>query len=226
MITIAYNVTESSSDQETGETAVNSSPRLIRFDSVVSVAHEGAATVTERAVEGGVTADHKRAEQARVTVEAWVTNTPLDAPPEGGVDAVISADVTSLADTGANVLQFSQAFDRVRGVAAELDLLRRDPITITLTTPTRDYEAVQLVSVSTPVGLESGPDALLFTMEFLEVTVAETRTGEAPVPREPRGQSRQDQGGQQGADSDEGEAAEENNESILLGMVEEYGTSF
>jgi hypothetical protein len=223
MIRLSYTFDRVSEDTTTGERTLDSGSRVLELDAVVNVSAEQHATLTERAVEGGVGVDHKRAEQTRITVEGWVSNTPLGAPPPGGTDARISATSVQQSTTGANVLQFNAEFDRVVGVFSELRRLAREPVAITLSTPTREYEEVQLVSVSAPMNVDSGRDAMLVVLEFVEVRIAETRDTEAPVPREPRGARRANRGPQQGAE----DAAEntERNESTLVSMLRGAGVS-
>lgn len=221
MIRITYSTESSSLDSATGERSLSSSVRSLVFDAVEVVNHEAAASLTGKAVEGGVTSDHKRADPRRVSVEAWVSNTPLDAPPEGGLDATVSADAIEQTDTGANVIGFTSEFDRVRGVFNELHRLARNPIALTLSTPSQEYEDVQLVSVTTPTDAESGVDAARFSLEFQEVEVAETRETSTPIPREPRGARAADAGGQEGGE--DSDANSENNASDLHTLLENLG---
>lgn len=202
MIQLTYSLEATTQDQTTGETAVSSALRVLEFDAVTSVSHEAGAALTEKAVEGGVTSDHKSPSPRRISVEAWVSNVPLGAPPPGGLDATVSADVTSQPETDANVIGFSEAFDRVRGVFNELHRLAREPVAISLSTPVQDYEDVQLVSVTTPTDQETGTDAARFSLEFQEVNVVETRDTATPIPREPRGAGAGSNGAQEGAEGD------------------------
>lgn len=181
-----------------GDLESTSYEHTLEFDVVTSETHEGSSVLTERAVESGAPiTDHKRANPRRVTIEAIVSNTPLGAPPASGYAQTTIQTSISKEDGRANVVVFSAEFDRIADVMATLDRLRLEATFVTLTTSRRSYDAVQIVSVSEPRSPEDG-DSQRFMIEIQEVRIAQTRTVDAPRPREPRGSEPRDRGGQEG----------------------------
>jgi hypothetical protein len=181
------------------------------FDCITAETHEGTSVLTEHAVEdGSPIADHKRANPRKLTIEAIVTNTPLDAPPPSGygasgITAQIQASTVRIANPDgsngtrnvkANVIQFSATFDRMVDVAATLSRLRLEATPVTITTRIRTYDALQVVSVTEPRKAEDG-DSITFTIECQEVRIATSRTIDTPRPREPRGRPTTDRGAQE-----------------------------
>lgn len=200
-----------SEDSEEGTREVVFTENTIEFDCVTSETHEGVSELTEHAVETGAPiSDHKRQKPRRLTIEALVTNTPLGAPPPSGFDggaAPITAEVRAeeIGEAGegqrarANVVVFSAAFDRMVDVFNALDALRAGDTFVTITTRIRTYESMQIVSVTSPREAEDG-DSLRFAIECSEVRIAETRTVDAPIPREPRGATTTDRGAREGSE--------------------------
>lgn len=176
----------------------------VAFDAVTSITVEGTSVLTEHAVESGAPiSDHKRANPRRITIEAVVSNTPIDRPPASGYGEASTVEVrTTKPDDGSgNVQEFLTAFDRIQDVIDTLDRLRLEATAVTLSTGRRTFEAVQIVSVSEPREVEDG-DTQRFTIEIQEVRIAQSRTVDAPRPREPRGARERDRGGQEGAGAD------------------------
>ena len=175
-----------------GESATEIAFHVLEFDCVTSETHEGTSVLTEHAVESGApVSDHKRANPDRVSIEAIVTNTPLDAPPPSGF---ASSNVTvRISKDGAQVKEFSEAFDRVQDVIDTLDRLRLESVPITLSTRWKTYENVQIVSVVRPRDSTDG-DSSRFTVDLVSVRTAFARDIDAPLPREPRGNPRRDRG--------------------------------
>ncbi len=190
---------QSESYSEEGELSASNAEHTLVFDAVLSESHEGTSVLTEHAVESGAPiSDHKRANPARLTIEALVTNTPLLAPPASGYGEgpAVTAEVRKDEDVKANVVIFSASFDRLADVETTLRRLRLEATPVTVSTRVRTYEQVQVVSVTCPREPEDG-DSLRFQIEFQEVRVAQSRTVDAPRPREPRGRRRTDAGDQE-----------------------------
>lgn len=219
MIVLTYEIEASTVDQETGDQTLTAGLRTLEFDAVITSSPETTAELTDKAVEGAASSDHKRIGQRTIAVDAWVSNTPLGAPPPGGLDSTISADQVAQ-DSGGTVAEFSEEFDRVRGVFNELDRLVRNAVAITLSTPTQEYEDVQLVSMKAPTTQETGTDAIQFSLEFVEVRVVETRLADTPIPREPRGARAGDSGDQNPAEDEE--SNQEENQSTLSEWSERF----
>jgi hypothetical protein len=201
VLKISWN-TQNFTLQTSGDLEATSYEHTLEFDVVTSETHEGSSVLTEHAVESGAPiSDHKRANPRRISIEAIVSNTPTGAPPRSGyAETTIETSISK--DEGLpNVLVFSRQFDRIGDVLATLDRLRLEATSVTLTTSRRTYDAVQIVSVTEPRSPEDG-DTQRFQIEIQEVRVAQSRTVEAPRPREPRGNEQRDRGGQE-AESDQ-----------------------
>ena len=179
--------TEAQSTNAEGENEVNTTYHLLEFDAVLSEEHGAESDLTDHVVESGAAiSDHKRPKPRTLQIDGLVTNTPLGFPPPSGFGTrAISAEVRkSVGSAKANVVVFSEEFDRVVDVAETLDRLRAEAIDLTIETVIRTYEDMQLVSVSAP--RKEAIDAVTFSLRFREVFRAETQTVEAPLPREPR----------------------------------------
>lgn len=204
-----------SEDSEEGERELVFAENVLGFDCVTSETHEGISEITEHAVETGAPiSDHKRTKPRRLTIEALVSNTPLGAPPPSGFDsgAPISAEVRAeeIATAGdgqgqrprASVVVFSASFDRMVDVFAALEALRTGDQFVTISTRIAVYENMQIVAVTSPREPEDG-DTLRFSIEAVEVRIAETRSIETPIAREPRGSSETDRGSREGTEPSE-----------------------
>lgn len=205
--TITWESESESLDQTTGDLVVARAVHVLEFDCVTRETHDASAFLTEQTVERGAPiADHKRPEADRLSIEAWVTNTPLGAPPESGDRG--AAVETRISD---GVLTYARTFDRVADVHAVVRELSRSPILVTVSTALEVYEEMTVVAVSEVREVQNGA-AQVFTIDLIKVRVAETQTVEAPTPREPRGQARRDRGTQEGQDAENGSAR---NQSLL-----------
>jgi len=207
---------------EDGEAVITASYHLLEFDAVLSEEHEAESEMTDHVVESSeAISDHKRAKPRALRLDVLVTNTPIGVPPPSGFGTrAISARVRKdVGNAKANVIVFSEEFDRVADVASTLDRLRAEAVDLTVATAIRTYERVQLLSVSIP--RKEPEDAASFSLRFREVFRAETQTVDAPLPREPRGASRSETSSEpedEEADSDEEDDSSWLNQAIgLLG---------
>lgn len=187
-----------------GDLESRSYEHTLEFDAVTSETHEGLAVLTEHAVESGAPlADHKRQNPRRVSIEAVVTNTPLGPPPPSGYGHSdnVTAEVRASANSTASavVVHFSATFDRMADAWLTLDRLLSEDTMVTLSTAKKTYENVQIVGVTVPREAEDG-DSIRFQIEIQEVRVAQSRTVDSPQPREARGASARDRGGQEAQD--------------------------
>lgn len=203
MLRISWN-TQTTALGDGGDLESRSYEHTLEFDCVTTETHEATAVLTEHAVESGAPlADHKRQAPRRVRIEAIVTNTPIAAPPPSGYGhaANVTAEVRAAANDTASavVLHFSASFDRMGDVWTTLDRLLAEDTTVTLSTAKKTYENVQIVGVTVPREARDG-DSLRFQVEVQEVRVAQARTVDAPQPREARGASARDRGGQEAQD--------------------------
>lgn len=191
--------TQSTALGDDGDLEARSFEHLLAFDAVTSVTVEGASVLTEHAVESGSPiSDHKRATPKRISIEAIVSNTPIDRPPASGYGdaSEISTSFTKPDDGSGNVITYSADFDRIADVIATLDRLRLEATGVTISTGRRTFEAVQIVSVSEPREADDGTSQR-FLIECQEVRVAQSRSVDAPRPREPRGARERERSGQE-----------------------------
>lgn len=181
---------------------------VLEFDAVTKESHESSSEVTQHTVESGeAISDHKRANPRTIQIDAFVTNTPLDAPPPSGPRG---GSVTTR--TQDNVTVFSQEFDRVSDVWETLLELQRGSFDLTVTTRYQVYENVQLVKVSTP--RDTAEDSVMFSLSLQEVFRASSELVDDPVPREPRARrNRETNNAPEESDAPNSEDGE--NESIL-----------
>jgi hypothetical protein len=218
MLTISWNTQNFVLTE--GDLASRSYEHTLQFDCVTEETHEGASVLTEHTVESGVPlTDHKRAMPRRISIEAWVTQTPLDVPLPSGYGQTTVQVQTQTA--GASVSVFSQEFDRIADVLDTLDRLRLEATTVTLTTRRRTYDSVQIVSVTESRTPEDG-DVQKLLIEIQEIRVAQTRTVDSPQPREPRGASVRQRGGQEAQDATTGSGGRQSRLAALREASEDY----
>jgi len=175
---------------------------FVEFDAVMTENHEVMSTITSHAVERGADiSDFKRPGQKHIRLEGLVTNTPLGAPPLSGLNSnasnvtVQTRAVPGAKDSRAVTQQFSEAFDRVKDMLAELTSLTENSVLLSIATDVATYEDVQLISMSAPRDSESG-NAITFTIELVQIRIAETSTVDVPRPSQPRGRTRRNNGAQ------------------------------
>lgn len=191
---ISWSTDSISGDDASGENVLTTAFHLLAFDAVMSEEHDEESELTDHVVETReAISDHKRPKPQTYRMAATITNTPLDAPPPSGFGSVTpSASVRkNVGSAKANVVVFSEDFDRVGDVLDTLNRLRREAIDLSVETSTRTYENMQLIQVrrSREGGTEA-TDAASVDLVFREVFRGETITVDAPVPREPRGAPR------------------------------------
>jgi hypothetical protein len=189
-------------DPDSGDLIGTLTIHVLEFDAVTSESHEGASIATEHTVESGAPiVDHVKPLSRRVTLEAIVTNTPLGAPPSSGaVGSEITAQVQKVEDVEANVLVFSQEFDRVADVIAAIDTIRLAARLVTIDTDHRTYDSCIILRVTEPREEGEGTSSRRFQIEIQEIRVAESRTVDSPTPREPRASATSERGGQETTD--------------------------
>lgn len=219
-LTIQWENEAESLDETTGDLVVARATKILEFDCVTRETHDGAAFLAEQAIERGAPiADHKRPEARRLSIEAWVTNAPLEAPPStGGFGSAIQ---TTISD---GVLSFDQTFDRVSDAHAALRELIDLPVLVSVVTDVASYDQMAVVAVSSPREAANG-DAAVFTIDLVEVRIATTQSVDAPTPREPRGQRRRDRGAQETQEAANGSARNQSLAARALDAVEagEFG---
>lgn len=154
--------------------------------------HEKSSTVTERAVEVGASiTDHVRANQNTLTLEGWISNTPIT---ESGVTR---GRYQRLSSGGANVLQFPSPFDRVRDCDEVLSWMIDSAPLVDVVTSLRTYQ--QMIVRRFKVDRDASTGSVLpIVLELVQPRLVETQTVTVPEPAERRGRNRANRGGQAG----------------------------
>lgn len=164
----------------------------IELDVTERQGHERSANVTERSVEVGASiSDHVRANQPTVTLEGWISNTPIT---EGGE---ARGRYQRLASGGASTLQFPSQFDRVRDCHETLTSLLEGGVLIDIVTSLQVYQQVLLRRYRVDRDATTG-SVLPLVLEIVQPRLVETRTVTVPEPAERRGRGRRNRGGQAG----------------------------
>ncbi|MCK4718805.1 MAG: hypothetical protein KAT70_09065 [Thermoplasmata archaeon] len=213
---------------------------VLDFDATVKELHSASAVATEHFVEEGVAiTDHVRADRKRLSAECHVTNTPLHAAPgaDGSVQALsLEKTVRSLTSGAtvnqsgevdpaewdsneetvrANVFQFTQEFDRVGDVHATLTALMDGGVEVTALTSLGQYDAMVIVDLGAPRDAENS-NAVLFSLELVEIRKAVSETVASPDPLETRAERQR----RRGAQAPE-EPESEDDRSLAARLVEE-----
>lgn len=164
----------------------------IELDVTERQGHERSANVTERAVEVGASiTDHVRANQPTITLEGWISNTPVT---EGGETR---GRYQRLPNGGASTLQFPTQFDRVRDCHETLTALVEGGVLVDLVTSLQVYQQVILRRYHVDRDASTG-SVLPLVLEIVQPRLVETRTVTVPEPAERRGRGRNNRGGQAG----------------------------
>jgi hypothetical protein len=196
-------------------------PKELHFDVVTSETQEQNVTATEHPVEDGANvADHIRRELDRVSLEVFVSNTPIAdvnnrggkvatvpitiekykaplAPTPGAVFNAVGSAISGLfagkEEYNAQVFRFPDDFDAVAETLATLEQIRDDASLVTVTTSARDYENMLLESVSLNKTARTGTGAT-FTLMFREMRKVQVSIVNAPIPTEIRGNIKKPKG--------------------------------
>jgi len=183
-MTLRISWSTSATTTDDGVTTIDSTEHILEFDAVTKESHSSVSDVTVHTVENGqAISDHKRSNPRTIEIEAFVTNTPLEAPPRSGPRTSSTVSTTTESELG-SVTTFSQEFDRVSDVWGVLLELQQTSVDLTVTTRYQSYENVQLVGLRVP---RSTPeDAVSFELSLQEVFRATAETVDVVIPREPR----------------------------------------
>jgi hypothetical protein len=185
---------------------------IVVFDLTISEGHEATSEVTEHPVEQGSNiADHVRQNPQSLTLEMYVTNTPIEDIGRGVVD-VLELNLpqytpppapTFTALEGAltpppvpvrvQVLNFNQPFDRVKEIHDQLLDLWKAGATMSAVTSVRTYDTMVLTGINMP---RTEPGGATFTLGLKQVRTVTTAKVAAPKPAEKRGAPGQSKGSQ------------------------------
>jgi hypothetical protein len=198
----------------------------IEFDLIVTENHTRSADITAHPTEkGSPVTDNVRAKPKAITVQAFVTDTPIRAPTtnldgtKGTVsDVTIEYPVkwslpigiplagTIMQATGtdrrtetakATVLQFDGEVNRVRSIYNELTLLVDSCTPVTIETKLETYEDMQIESLQAPREAKDG-GSIVFVISAKQLRYVETTT--VPVPKDKLGASKSNKGLKPAAD--------------------------
>lgn len=201
--------------------------KFIVVDATLRELHSHSAVATSHPVEQGAPiSDHVKPDQDLLSVEVYVTNTPIISPNVDGANgdqgsnslrvetktqtkgAKVSREgqVTNAEYEGktvqasAGVLKFPAPFDRVVSVYEVLARLCKEGVEVTVVTSLRQWDSMLISSVSAP----GSPHAVTFSVDFQEVRFADTENVGTPEALETRAE-RARRRGAQGTDDAEGE---------------------
>lgn len=190
------------------------------FDVVLQETQEMTSAVTEHPVEKGANVtDHVRAENDRVSLEVYVSNSPardvnnrgmtlesmtLDIPviePASlSIGGLINGAFNALQgskgpERTATVYKFSNAFDAVSDTRAILEELRTSATLLDVVTSSKDFQNMVLRSHTIKKNESTGTGAT-FALEFQQIRLVETKIVNAPIPTETRGKKAVSKGAQ------------------------------
>jgi hypothetical protein len=175
----------------------------IEFDAVMREVHTNTVSVTAHPVEKGAAVnDHIRPEPDKLSIEAWVSDTPLVEPAtqtDGVRGSVTSESMTvpysqMVAPGTKQTLQMNISFQALRfdgklarriGVYTALREVQEQGKLCSVRNEAkgglRDYDEMVIVSISLPRGVENGT-AQVFNIEMQHVRIVETRRVDAGAP--------------------------------------------
>ncbi len=164
--------------------------RSIDIDCSINEGYEIAAEVTEHAVETGANiSDHVRAKNETVTLEAFISNTPIETPQfgmDGATGAVAAASIVVGGRTiNPSTFQFSQPFNRAVACDTQLRGLVKAGKRVTVFTGVRIIADCVITRYRWDRNAENGND-LALTLELTRIRTATTRTVAAPAQRRAR----------------------------------------
>ena len=201
------------------------------FDAVLreDIAHT--AFVTQYPIEDGSSvADHSQPVPLTITLEGYVSDTPVIPPstqnagvggsvrskelelrdlpnpsialPSGRVVSGIIDRITAAIDKpSANVLQFDGRLNRNVNVFDVLDTLLTEGRPLTVIfTEDHQFQNMVITNVSRPRSSGQG-SGITFQIELVQVQLVRSQIGAAPIPLTPRGSPQKNKGNQAGSDS-------------------------
>jgi hypothetical protein len=161
---------------------------IIVLDASLREEHSAQAEVTQHPVETGPNiTDNIRPMPMRLTIEGFVTNTPIKASvllPTGNQSTSIAGQIAKVPNTNAKTLQFSTQFDRVSDVYEDLLDAQAAGVLIAVDTSLKHYVNFAISSVDVPRDAQSG-SSMQFTIELQQIITATlTEVETAPTHQE------------------------------------------
>lgn len=187
----------------------------LEFDVSISELHQITAQATQHPLEdGAVITDHVRPDPIILTVEAFVSDTPIHIPEthtDGAVGQTTARSTTDPSRQTFTTLGFQKALNRVQNVMHQLFELVNRGAPVELITSIRRYENMIIESCEMPRNAESS-SAVTFAMTFRQIRIVRTETVRAPEPKENRGKP----GAQRGGQATDGANAQEQQKASAL----------
>jgi hypothetical protein len=189
----------------------------LEFDAVISERHDGEVDVTEHPVEKGANiTDHARPKPWVVTIEAIISNTPIDK--EQNTRIISSRGFTI--ETSAQQEYPQGTVGYVETAFQKLISMRDACEFMTVVTELRTYRNMILTSLTVPRDNKTG-DAIKFTVAFKEILTTEILTKQVKVAKSSQGK-KQDLGKQATKPT---EASGRKNSLLNQGLTGLTGTS-
>lgn len=191
----------------------------IVFDVTLRESFEAAADVPTRPVERGAdVADHVVPGARRFSAVVVVSDTPLVTPSTqmyGVVGTVEQQEIAlgavarmtkgadgrgaaaeydrASASAAVSTLRWSESFSRVERVLELLDRIRREALRCSVSTAVSELDELYLTRISAP---RTRDRSIELTLDFVQVTLAESQVVDVPEPEEPRARPGVDAGRQ------------------------------
>lgn len=157
-------------------------PTLVRIDSIeldasISESHVGEVEVTEHPVEQGANVtDHVRPKPDTLTIEGFVSNTPLNRAQN---KRAVESQGFRLSTTSERDVIVGQP-GNAETAYTKLRELKDSGTLITVTTKLRTYDNMVIKSLSVPRDAKVG-DALKFSATFQRITIVQNKTVFLPI---------------------------------------------
>lgn len=160
--------------------------QTIVLDASVNEMHTTAAEVTDHQVEKQPNVvDYIRPLPRKIQIEGVVTNTPIGGPPDPNRGVTATQGSQSITVGGktvsAQVLKFSDQFDRVRDVYGDLVDAALGGALFTIDTTLASYENFAITNFAVPRNAQSG-SSIQFQLELMEVRIVESKETQALAP--------------------------------------------
>jgi hypothetical protein len=198
--------------------------QTIVLDASVKEMHTTSTEVTDHQVEKAPSiVDYIRPLPRKISIEGVVTNTPITAPPDPSRGVTATQGKTTVTVGGnqisADVLKFSDQFDRVRDVYGDLVEACLNGALFTIDTTLASYENFAITSFAVPRDAQSG-SSIQFTIELMEVRIVESKETTALAPS--KKQAKKQRGNKPTSEVDD----KDKKKSVLKSVVNSVSAAF
>lgn len=203
--------------------------RVLEVDGTVREAPTEQSTPTQYPVGAGRTlSDHVQHLPGTLSVDILVTETPTRELEEPlAADHTIVATTRRFGETEATGFGSSRALrprERARTLYESLDALRREARFLSVTTAIKHYGRMVITGITAPV---EGPRGdLVISVEFQEISIAESRLETAQVVAVPRLRRRESAGSQSASEDVDGAGRPVQRRTALQALADVIGGSF